>query len=123
MGDHDRIGGRFADNAIVDPRLAGREGARTVKYKALSGDDWSQLAYQNRVERTRDYVEKKSGGKVGYLHIASMGAQNQMQFEREAYEFVVGREAMIIDVRFKEDECCYPMVAPGAALDEMIGGD
>jgi C-terminal processing protease CtpA/Prc len=29
-----------------------------------------------------------------------MGAQNQTQFEREAYEFVVGREAMIIDVRF-----------------------
>ncbi len=77
-----------------------REGARTVKYKALSTDDWTQLAYQNRVERTREQVEKKSGGKVGYLHIASMGAQNQQQFEREAYEFMVGRESMIIDVRF-----------------------
>jgi len=77
-----------------------REDARTVKYKALTTDDWAQLAYQDRVERTRDYVERRSHGKVGYLHVASMGAQNQQQFEREAYEFMVGRESMIIDVRF-----------------------
>jgi len=77
-----------------------KSGARTVKYKVLTGDEWTQLNYDNRVENTRDYVEKKSDGKVGYLHIASMGAQNQQQFEREAYEYIVGRESMIIDVRF-----------------------
>ena len=77
-----------------------KAGARTVRYKPLTGDEWTQLNYQNRVERTRDYVEAKSGGKVGYLHIASMGAVNQQQFEREAYEYTVGREAVIIDVRF-----------------------
>jgi C-terminal processing protease CtpA/Prc len=77
-----------------------REGARTVKYKVLTPDEWNQLCYQNRVERLRDYVDKKSSGKIGYLHIASMGAQNQAQFEREAYEYIVGKEAMIIDVRF-----------------------
>jgi Tol biopolymer transport system component/C-terminal processing protease CtpA/Prc len=74
--------------------------ARTVKYKALTQDEWTQLSYQNRVERTRDYVDERSGGKIGYLHIASMGAANQTQFEREAYEYIVGKEAMIIDVRF-----------------------
>jgi len=77
-----------------------RAEARTVKYKVLTSDEWTRLAYQNRVESLRDYVEEKSGGKVGYLHIASMGAQNQAQFEREAYEYIVGKEAMIIDVRF-----------------------
>ena len=77
-----------------------KDEGRTVKYKALTSDEWTQLSYQNRVERTRDYVETKSGGKVGYLHIASMGAQNQQQFEREAYEYIVGKESMIIDVRF-----------------------
>jgi tricorn protease len=77
-----------------------RAEARTVKYKALTNDEWAQLNYQNRIERLRAYVDKKSGGKIGYLHIASMGAQNQTQFEREAYEYIVGREAMIIDVRF-----------------------
>jgi tricorn protease len=77
-----------------------RAEARTVKYKALTTDEWTQLSYQNRVEKLRDYVDKRSGGKVGYLHIASMGAQNQTQFEREAYEYIVGKESMIIDVRF-----------------------
>jgi Tol biopolymer transport system component/C-terminal processing protease CtpA/Prc len=77
-----------------------KDGARTVKYKVLTPDDWNQLCYQNRVDRLRDYVDKKSGGKIGYLHIASMGAQNQAQFEREAYEYIVGKDAMIIDVRF-----------------------
>jgi tricorn protease len=77
-----------------------RAEARTVKYKALTADEWTQLSYQNRVEWLRDYVDQKSGGKVGYLHIASMGAQNQTQFEREAYEYIVGKESMIIDVRF-----------------------
>jgi len=77
-----------------------KEDARTVKYKALTQDEWNQLSYQNRVERTRGYVEEKSGGKIGYLHIASMGAQNQTQFEREAYEYIVGKDSMIIDVRF-----------------------
>jgi tricorn protease len=66
----------------------------------LTQDEWNDLNYQNRVERLRDYVDEKSRGKIGYLHIASMGAQNQQQFEREAYEYIVGKEAMIIDVRF-----------------------
>jgi len=30
---------------------------------------------------------------------------------------------VVVDVRVKEDECCYPMVAPGAPIDEMIGGE
>jgi Tol biopolymer transport system component len=77
-----------------------RETARSVKYKVLTQDEWNELNYQNRVDRLRNYVEDKSGNKVGYLHIASMGSVNQAQFEREAYEYIVGKEAMIIDVRF-----------------------
>jgi acetolactate synthase-1/2/3 large subunit len=30
---------------------------------------------------------------------------------------------VVVDVRVKEDECCYPIVKPGGALDDMIGGD
>ena len=77
-----------------------RDGARTNRYRVLPETEWTQINYQNRVERLRDYVEKKSNGKVGYLHIASMGTQNQQQFEREAYEYIVGKDSMIIDVRF-----------------------
>ena len=30
---------------------------------------------------------------------------------------------VLVDIRVKEDESCYPMVKPGAALDVMIGGE
>ncbi len=77
-----------------------KSGGRTVRYKILTESEWTQLNYENRVERLRDEVEEKSGGRIGYLHIASMGAQNRQQFEREAYEHMVGKDSMIIDVRF-----------------------
>ncbi|MCC6727875.1 MAG: PD40 domain-containing protein [Chthonomonadales bacterium] len=77
-----------------------KEGARTVKYTNLSSGEWGNLLYRNRVERLRQYAEQKSGGKVSYVHIAGMGGSNQTQFERELYEYSIGRKAMIIDVRF-----------------------
>jgi tricorn protease len=77
-----------------------KEGARTVRYKVLSQDEWNNLIYQNRTDRLRELVESRSAGKIGYLHIARMAAGNQTVFEREAYEYVLGKEALIIDVRF-----------------------
>ncbi len=74
--------------------------ARTVKYKVLAQDDWNDLNYRNRIERLRKYVEERSYGKIGYLHLSAMGYNNQAKFEREAYEYIVGKDAMIIDVRF-----------------------
>jgi len=77
-----------------------KDGARKVRYKVLSAGEWDNLQYQNRIERLRNYVEKQSGGKLGYLHISAMGGENQMRFEREAYEYMSGKQGMIIDVRF-----------------------
>ncbi len=74
--------------------------ARTVRYKALTADQWSTLNYENRIEGLRRRVEEKSAGRVGYVHIEAMGANNQVKFEREAYEYMAGKEAIIIDVRF-----------------------
>ncbi|MCI0748614.1 MAG: S41 family peptidase [Verrucomicrobia subdivision 3 bacterium] len=79
---------------------ADKEGARLVKYKVLSQDEWNDLNYRNRIERLRSYVEDRSGGRIGYLHISAMSYNNQTQFQREAYEYMVGKDAMVIDVRF-----------------------
>jgi tricorn protease len=76
------------------------EGARKVSYKVLTQKQWDDLIYDNRVERLREYVEKGSGDKIGYLHIPAMSGSDQARFEREAYEYILGKEAMIIDVRF-----------------------
>ena len=79
---------------------ADRTHTRTVRYKALSQEEWHELNYRNRVDRLRKQVTEKSGGRIGYLHLPGMGGNNQAQFEKEAYEYIVGNEAMILDVRF-----------------------
>ena len=77
-----------------------RESARTVRYRVLTDGEWNDLQYRSRIDRLRKYVEEKSGGKIGYLHLAAMSMSNQIKFEREAYEYMADKEAMIIDVRF-----------------------
>jgi Tol biopolymer transport system component/C-terminal processing protease CtpA/Prc len=77
-----------------------REGARTVTYKALTGGEWGDIDYRNRVERMRKLVEQKSGGTLGYVHIAGMGGPNQVAFDREFYEYAEGKKGVIVDVRF-----------------------
>lgn len=79
---------------------ANRATARKVRYKVLTQDEWNDLEYRNRLERLRQRVAEKSQGRLGYLHIASMGQNNQVQFEREAYELLAGHDALLIDVRF-----------------------
>ena len=76
-----------------------KDGARVVRYKALSGGEWNALAYRNRIEARKNKVDRDSGGKIGYVHIAGMGGPNQTAFEREFYERAEGKDAMIIDVR------------------------
>jgi C-terminal processing protease CtpA/Prc len=71
-----------------------------VRYKVLSGDEWRQLDYRNRIEQAREHVTKLSGGRVGYLHLAAMGGENRVEFERQAYAQVAGKDALVIDVRF-----------------------
>jgi tricorn protease len=77
-----------------------RVGSRIVKYRPLKQGDWDHLLYQNRIERLEKETAEKSGGKIGYLHISAMGRDDQNRFEREAYEYIAGKEALIIDVRF-----------------------
>jgi len=76
-----------------------KSGARTVKYRVLSGGEWSSLIYNNRIEDRRKYVEAKSNGKLTYLHIAGMGGGNMTTFNLEAWQYVQGKQGAIIDVR------------------------
>lgn len=77
-----------------------KTGARKVRYKVLTPDEWNNLNYKNRIQRLRKLVEDRSDGKIGYVHISAMGGENQNRFEQEVYEYIAGKQAMIIDVRF-----------------------
>lgn len=75
-------------------------GARTVKYTCPGWGEWDSIHYKNRIKRLRGYTEEKSGGKIGYIHVSAMGFNNQVQFERDFYEYSLGKDAMILDFRF-----------------------
>jgi tricorn protease len=75
------------------------DGAREVKYRALSSGAFGQIQYDNRIEWRRKYVEELSGGKVTYVHIAGMGGGNLSTFNAEMWAYVQGKEGVIIDVR------------------------
>ncbi len=70
-----------------------------VKYRALSGAEWTAILYRNRIDGRRKYVEQKSGGLVTYVHIAGMGGNNFDLFNQQVWEYSQGKKAVIIDVR------------------------
>ncbi|MGY8650303.1 MAG: S41 family peptidase [Verrucomicrobiia bacterium] len=90
------------EDRIVELLVNGKPqkvGARKVRYQLMSQTDWRDLTYQNQVTANRRAVETASKGKIGYLHIAAMSSSDQTRFEREAYEYILGKDAMILDVR------------------------
>lgn len=76
------------------------ENARLVKYRVLTQAEWNDLEYRNRIERRREWVRSHSNGRLAYIHIPGMLADNQAKFEHELYEQMVGRDGIVIDVRF-----------------------
>ena len=69
---------------------------RTVCVKTVK--DETPLRYRNWVEYNREYVHKKTKGRVGYVHIPDMSAKGYAEFHR--YFLVeLDYEGLIVDVR------------------------
>lgn len=56
--------------------------------------------YDEWVGNNRKLVDKYSNGKLGYLHIQSMGMPSFERFEREFTAQAYGKDAIVIDVRY-----------------------
>jgi tricorn protease len=72
---------------------------RAVELLATSGGAERQLIYRNWVESRRAYVDSISGGRIGYVHIASMsqGALDQLIFDLDQQNHA--KDGVVIDVR------------------------
>ncbi|WP_393971178.1 S41 family peptidase [Oxyplasma meridianum] len=57
------------------------------------------IRYRSWVEEKRDYVHKKSNGKIGYLHIPDMGLNGFSEFFR-LYGTESEMDGLIVDVRY-----------------------
>jgi tricorn protease len=78
---------------------SGRHAPRAVEVRATSGGAARQLIYRNWVESRRAYVDSISGGRLGYVHIASMseGALEQLIFDLDQQNHA--KDGVVIDVR------------------------
>jgi tricorn protease len=60
--------------------------------------DESALYYFNWVQKNIEYVNSKTGGAVGYLHIPDMGPGGLNEFMKHFYP-QISKQALIVDVR------------------------
>ncbi len=80
-----------SDKAIRD------ETARDVVIEPM-GDDGA-LRYRAWIERNRQYVDERTNGRVGYIHVPDTGINGQNELVRQFYA-QTGKEAIIIDERW-----------------------
>ncbi len=73
------------------------EGSRDVIVHTVSNE--RDMRYWDWVKERREYVEKKSKGKIGYIHLSDMGYDGLWQFGHEFYP-QYDKKAMILDVRY-----------------------
>lgn len=75
---------------------ASAEGARTCRVKALRQE--VSIRYQEWIDGRMAYVDKASGGTVGYLHLPDMGEDGLIGFGKAFYP-QLDKRALLIDVR------------------------
>lgn len=80
-----------SENATRDDK------ARDVVIEPM-GDDGA-LRYRAWIEAKRKYVDEKTDGRVGYIHVPDTGVNGQNELVRQFYA-QTGKEALIIDERW-----------------------
>lgn len=83
------------------------EGARDVVVAPI-GDE-APLYYLQWVQRNIDYVSRKTGGKVGYLHIPDMDKEGLNEFTKRFFP-QVHKQGLIVDVRGNGGGFVSPLV-------------
>ena len=72
---------------------------RKLRIKHISLADARRLRYKEWVERNRRLVEKKSGGRLAYIHIPSMEIRSLHRFRRELMRYRL-KDGIVLDVRY-----------------------
>lgn len=73
--------------------------SREVKIQPISYLSARSLIKRARIDTTEKAVNKLSGGKLGYIHVARMMWDEFEKFEHHLYEQGAGKEGLVIDVR------------------------
>jgi tricorn protease len=77
--------------------LPSAQGARTIVVEPLPDDN--ALRYYDWVEKNRLYVDRKSNGKLGYIHLYAMNGATFADFIRQ-YLPQSDKEGIVVDIRY-----------------------
>ena len=82
---------------VLSVETAGKSREAVVRPVTLQVE--SGLLYRDWVESRRAYVDKISGGKLGYVHIAAMGDQDLTQLYHDLDAENQSKQGVVVDVR------------------------
>ncbi|TPG56293.1 S41 family peptidase [Sphingomonas glacialis] len=79
--------------------VAGANGQRTVVVRPISVGAAAGLAYRQWVDDRRALVDRLSGGKLGYVHIADMSSESLDQLYLDLDAENQRRQGVVVDIR------------------------
>ncbi|RMG17167.1 MAG: peptidase S41, partial [Bacteroidetes bacterium] len=85
------------ERILMSVRTPGGQGREVVIRPTAALND---LLYEEWVKQRKALTEKYSGGRLGYVHIRGMNLNSFERFERELTASGLGKEGLVIDVRF-----------------------
>lgn len=74
-------------------------GAKSVVVQPITTSDEKELIYRQWVDANRAYVEKISGGRLGYVHMPDMGEESLERFYLDLDTQNRSREGVVVDIR------------------------
>ena len=101
--------------------------SRKVTLRPITYGTARSKLYEKWIRDNRAMVDKLSGGKHGYLHIAGMNMSSFYRFEEELYSVGAGKDGIVIDVRengggFTTDHLLTILTQPRHAITVPRGG-
>lgn len=86
--------------ALLIGKKPGGKPERTIYVKPVAADEHYQLQYRIWKLRNQQYVDQRSAGKLGYVHIPAMSHSAYMAFLTDLDTEVHRRQGVVIDIRF-----------------------
>jgi len=99
---HATLAGTARDELLIEFTTTDDEGESINRMALVTPVPYSTMSvirYKDEVAKRRAQVEELSDGKLGYLHIRSMGMASVRDYERDLFAAADGKEGLIIDVR------------------------
>jgi len=102
-----RVGKRVVLHLNDRPEM---ERAREVAVRPANGGVHDRLSYREWVRKNTAYVERESGGRLGYVHVRAMQFEYYTQLLVDLDVQQHGKEGVLVDVRFNPGGYVAPFI-------------